>query len=108
MQEVLRESNDSPPQITVRKLTQINNDYISLLMDLKRRGEDKFLIDCGIKTIKPFLHAVSWFAILSVYHNECLGMKVSVNVINKTNVSIDDINTMNVSTNVIKARRGNN
>ncbi|KAI8791985.1 glutamate receptor ionotropic, kainate 2, partial [Biomphalaria glabrata] len=59
LQEVLKTSDEiKTPQITVRKLEAISNsDYVSVLKDLKRRGEFRFIIDCDLRSITKILHA---------------------------------------------------
>ncbi|KAH9493109.1 Serine/threonine-protein kinase grik2 [Bulinus truncatus] len=59
LQEVLKASDDrKTPQITVRKLEAVTNaDYVSVLKDLKGRGEYRFIIDCEVKTITKILRA---------------------------------------------------
>ncbi|KAK7089252.1 hypothetical protein V1264_024255 [Littorina saxatilis] len=57
VQEVLKASGKEPSQITVRKLTMVNNDYVNLLKDLKDRGEYRFIIDCKVDKVRKLLYA---------------------------------------------------
>ncbi|CAL1527179.1 unnamed protein product [Lymnaea stagnalis] len=58
LQEVLKSSDgQKTPQITVRKIEDKNADYVSILKELKSRGEFRFIIDCEIKQVTKILHA---------------------------------------------------
>lgn len=57
VQEVLKASGEKPAQITVRKLEMVNNDYVTLLKDLKDRGEYRFIIDCKVDKVRRILYA---------------------------------------------------
>ncbi|GFO27215.1 ionotropic glutamate receptor [Plakobranchus ocellatus] len=57
VQEVFKLNGPNPPQITVRKMELVDNDYVVMLKQLKSNGEYRFIVDCDIKTVHTFLKA---------------------------------------------------
>ncbi|GFR85416.1 glutamate receptor, ionotropic kainate [Elysia marginata] len=57
VQEVLKLNGPDPPQITVRKMEMVDNDFVVMLKELKKHGEYRFIVDCDTKTIQVFLKA---------------------------------------------------
>ena len=66
MQEVLTSTEGTPARVTVRKMTLINNDFVSMLKHLKNNGEYRFIIDCKADTVRKFLYAARNFMRLLV------------------------------------------
>ncbi|XP_059153995.1 glutamate receptor ionotropic, kainate 1-like [Physella acuta] len=69
LQEVLKNTADQPAAITIRKLELGDSDYITLLKELKSKGENRFIIDCNINLVDRFLHTVLQLQMISYqYH----------------------------------------